>query len=361
MAAGIRANRWAEIDGATTTQFVDGALDGDGRRISVEVLIHSDVILRYKHEVHSPSSPVRQSDSEAWRLVQAAAHAARGAIRLEHGVRYAFDGKMLEPAADAGAALAWNGGWQSLLPPTDERSTCLDLYLPLAGAGKCVIGQLGQSIDGSIATTGGQSHYITGETSILHLHRLRSLSDCVVVGAGTVAADNPRLTTRLVSGPNPTRVVIDPRLRLPLTHHVFSDGLAPTLRVRAAGIPVPATRSSQRVQDIELPAAAGRLDLTALLAELQSRGHRSILVEGGGVTVSAFLAAGLLDRMHIVVAPFIMGEGRPGLRVPSPSQLQDCLRPPPRLYLLGNDVLFDCDMRGSNASTQEFTAIRRLV
>jgi riboflavin biosynthesis pyrimidine reductase len=110
-----------------------------------------------------------------------------------------------------------------------------------------------------------------------------------------------------------------------------------------------------------LPAAAGKLDLTALLAELQSRGHRSILVEGGGVTVSAFLAAGLLDRMHIVVAPFILGEGRPGLRTPAPAQLQDCLRPPPRIYLLGNDILFDCDMRSSGTSKKEFSAIRRLV
>lgn len=313
--------------------------------------------------MHSPSSPVRQSDSEAWQLVQAAALAARGSIGLEHGGRYACEGKTLElvQATDASAVLAWNGSWQSLLPATDERSACLDLYLPLAGAGKCVIGQLGQSIDGSIATASGQSHYVTGAASILHLHRLRSLNDCVIVGAGTVAADNPRLTTRLVSGANPTRVVIDPQLRLPLTHHVFSDGQAPTLRVRARGIPVTAARSSQQVQDIELPAAAGKLDLTALLAELQSRGHRSILVEGGGVTVSSFLAAGLLDRMHVVVAPFIMGEGRPGLRMPSPARLEDCLRPPPRIYLLGNDVLFDCDMRSSGPSTQELSAIRRLV
>jgi riboflavin-specific deaminase-like protein len=282
---------------------------------------------------------------------------------LEHGGRYACEGKALGPvkATDANAVLAWKGSWQSLLPAADERSACLDLYLPLAGAGKCVIGQLGQSIDGSIATASGQSHYVTGEASILHLHRLRSLSDCVIVGAGTVAADNPRLTTRLVSGANPTRVVIDPQLRLPLTHHVFSDGQAPTLRIRARGIPVTAARSSPHVQDIELPATAGKLDLTALLAELQSRGHRSILVEGGGVTVSAFLAAGLLDRMHVVVAPFIMGAGRPGLRTPSPARLQDCLRLHPRIYLLGNDVLFDCDMRSSGPSTQELSAIRRLV
>lgn len=282
---------------------------------------------------------------------------------MEHGGRYAWEGKTLGPvqATDARAVLAWNGSWQSLLPATDERSACLDLYLPLAGAGKCVIGQLGQSIDGSIATASGQSHYVSGAASILHLHRLRSLNDCVIVGAGTVAADNPRLTTRLVSGANPTRVVIDPQLRLPLTHHVFSDGQAPTLRVRARGIPVTAARSSPHVQDIELPAAAGKLDLTALLAELQARGHRSMLVEGGGVTVSSFLAAGLLDRMHVVVAPFILGEGRPGLRMPSPARLEDCLRPPPRIYLLGNDVLFDCDMRSSGPSMQELSAIRRLV
>lgn len=309
------------------------------------------------------------SADDAWQLVCAAARTARRISSLESESHYAFDGKTLNPVAanDRSAVLAWNHGWRSLLAAPDQRQVCLDLYLPLSGthmgthgAAPLVIGQLGQSIDGYIATASGQSHYVTGEASILHLHRLRALSDCVIVGAGTVAADDPRLTTRLVSGNNPVRVVLDPQLRLSVTHQVFSDGQAPTLRVRAQGVPLPASHRCDIVEDIELPAPAGKLDLLALLTELQSRGHRSVLVEGGGVTVSAFFAAGLLDRLHIAVAPFIMGEGRPGLRVPGPAQLQNCLRPPPRIYALGSDVLFDCDLRTGSTASQESTVIRRL-
>lgn len=307
------------------------------------------------------------SDNEAWRLVRAAASAVRnGEVKLESESHYALDGETLKPVAvgDRSAVLAWDGGWRSVLPATDERQVFLDLYLPLASThatAPLVVGQLGQSIDGYIATASGQSHYVTGEASIVHLHRLRALSDCVIVGAGTVEADDPRLTTRLVSGSSPVRVVLDPQLRLPITRHVFSDAQAPTLRVRAQGVPLPAARVSATVEDIELPAPAGKLDLIALLAQLQSRGHRLILVEGGGVTVSAFLTAGLLDRMHIAVAPFIMGEGRPGLRVPSPARLQDCRRPAPRVYALGGDVLFDCDLRTGSTTGQESIVIRRLL
>ncbi len=310
------------------------------------------------------------SDGDAWTLVRAAAAAARGnEAQPANGGHYVLDGNRLIPlaAGDGTGLLAWHGHWRSLLPPQDARQACLELYLPLAGRQEAplVIGQLGQSIDGFIATASGHSHYVTGEASILHLHRLRALSDCVIVGAGTVAADDPRLTTRLVSGENPLRVVLDPQLRLPLARQVFQDAQAPTLRVRARGVPLPATHVRAGVEDLELPAAAGRLDLASLLAELHARGHRSILVEGGGVTLSGFLAAGLLDRLHLAVAPFIMGEGRPGLRVPGVARLQDCLRPAPRIYALGEDVLFDCDLRRSAPkSTMESTAssvIRRLL
>lgn len=313
-------------------------------------------------------APMAHSDSLAWQLVRAAAATARGTgVRLEEGCHYALVGESLLPVAagDASGVLAWNHGWQSLAVLAEEPQACLDLYLPLAGAhqaGPLVMGQLGQSIDGFIATASGHSHYVTGPAGILHLHRLRALSDCVIVGAGTVAADDPRLTTRLASGGNPLRVVLDPQLRLPATHRVFSDAEAPTLRVRAQGVPLRASLACASVEDIELPAPAGRLDLRALLAQLQARGNHLVLVEGGGVTLSAFLAAGLLDRMHIVVAPFIMGEGRPGLRIASPARLQDCLRPPPRIFALGGDVLFDCDLRaGTTAGNEPPPVMRRLV
>jgi diaminohydroxyphosphoribosylaminopyrimidine deaminase/5-amino-6-(5-phosphoribosylamino)uracil reductase len=290
------------------------------------------------------------TDNDTWQLVLAARAAVRDGMKLDYASRFAFDGKTLRSvaAADASVVLEWANGWRSFLPGRDERQSHLDLYLPLAGTHErapLILGQLGQSIDGFIATASGHSHYVTGESSIVHLHRLRALSDCVIVGAGTVAADDPQLTTRLVSGENCVRVVLDPQLRLPVSRRVFSDEQAPTLRVRALGVPLLSKHRAAAVEDIEIPAQAGKLDLFALVEELRSRGHHAILVEGGGATVSAFHAASLLDRIHIAVAPFIMGEGRPGLRVPGKDRLEDCLRPASRVYMLGSDVLFDCDLR----------------
>lgn len=289
-------------------------------------------------------------EDSAWGLIRAAAARARSSTP-EMGERFAFDGVALRStsASDRNAVLAWENGWRTLTS-AGEAERWLDLYLPLAGAhaGRPqVIGQLGQSLDGFIATACGHSHYVTGEPSLLHLHRLRALCDAVVVGAGTVAADDPQLTTRRVSGENPLRVVLDPQLRLSGTVRIFSDGQAPTLRVRASGVPLPDGLRAPGVEDMEVPTAAGRLELPVLLKKLNARGLNAILVEGGGVTVSAFLGAGLLDRLHVAVAPFFIGEGRPGVRLPPVSRLDECHRPLTRTYNLGEDVLFDCDLRAA--------------
>lgn len=109
-----------------------------------------------------------------------------------------------------------------------------ELLRPLADRARFVIGQLGQSLDGRIATESGHSHYINGREDIQRLHHLRALVDAVVVGAGTVAADDPRLTVRHAEGTNPVRVVLDPRGGLDPGRAVFTDGAAPTLWVKAA-------------------------------------------------------------------------------------------------------------------------------
>ena len=88
------------------------------------------------------------------------------------------------------------------------------------------VGQIGQSLDGRIATPAGHSHYVNGDDGLAHLHRLRALVDAVVVGIGTVIADDPQLTVRRVSGPHPARVVIDPSGKLPRNARVLAnDGM----------------------------------------------------------------------------------------------------------------------------------------
>ncbi|MCE2542932.1 MAG: dihydrofolate reductase family protein, partial [Acidobacteria bacterium] len=128
-----------------------------------------------------------------------------------------------------------SGAWEAACETSPSARDLLDLLLPLQLRADLVIGQAGQSLDGRIATAGGDSHYVTGPADIRRLHRLRALVDAVVVGAGTVAADDPRLTVREVEGRNPVRVVLDPNGRMGTDRRLLGDGAAPTLGVRRAG------------------------------------------------------------------------------------------------------------------------------
>ena len=238
----------------------------------------------------------------------------------------------------------------------------LDLYAPLCLAGArrpLTIAHLGQSLDGHIATGSGDSYYVTGPDNVRHLHRLRALCDAVIVGAGTVARDDPQLTVRQVEGANPVRVVLDPRGRLQAEHRVFSDGLASTLVVHVAGVDVAAPGNAEV---IVVPQRDGRLELRALLAALHERGLTTVFVEGGGATVSSFLEAGLLDRLHIAIAPLVTGSGRPGLTLPARDRIADCLRPAHRVFTMGGDVLFDCDLRAVGlASLEPGESLERVI
>jgi riboflavin-specific deaminase-like protein len=256
-------------------------------------------------------------------------------------------------------------GWCPAVGTDDPRRDLLDLYLPISSAGAShpiIVGHLGQSLDGFIATPSGDACFVTGPQNILHLHRLRALCDAVIVGARTVENDNPRLTTRLVSGDNPLRVVLDPRRRLADSHHVFSDSSANTVRVtgRVAGSASRGNSDGGRdantvggSRELVVGYEDGRLDLHDLVRQLRARGCARIFVEGGGVTVSAFLEAGLLDRLHIAVAPLLIGEGRPAIRMAPRRLLKDCMKVRPRIYRTGEDVLFDCDLRANAASVSQ--------
>ena len=215
--------------------------------------------------------------------------------------------------AEPGAVLHWNpaSGWHSALQTGDPHADLLELYLPISSATASrpiTIGHLGQSLDGFIATRSGDALSVTGPENILHLHRLRALCDAVVVGAGTVAADNPRLTTRLVSGRNPMRVILDPGCRLPAAHTVFRDGAATTLRVCAAGTAAAQAARARGRTRWRWRRRAAHWTCTSCCGSC-ARGCSRVFVEGGGVTVSSFLQAGLLDRLHIAIAPLLIGEG----------------------------------------------------
>lgn len=220
----------------------------------------------------------------------------------------------------------------------------LDLFLPLCVRADLVIAQAGQSLDGRIATTTGHSHYVTGHGDIERLHRLRALVDAVVVGAGTVVADDPRLTVREAEGENPVRVVLDPRGRIPAGAKVLRDGAAPTLVLGTEPRPLPAD-APPGVEALALsPDGDAGFEPARILELLRARGLRRVLVEGGGVTVSRFLQAGVLHRLHVTVAPLIIGSGRPAFTLDPVATLDQAIRPRCRHFLLGDDLLFDLDL-----------------
>jgi len=209
---------------------------------------------------------------------------------------------------------------------------------PEADDGCFVLGRIAQSLDGRIALPDGRSRWISGPEDIVHTHRLRALADAVVVGCGTVRADDPQLTTRLVAGRSPVRVVLDPRRALGDGYRVFGDGGATLLAcARAAG--GPARHGGAEV--LALPCDSDGLDLRALLAALRARGLRRLFVEGGGVTVSRFLAAGAFDRLHVTIAPLLLGCGVPAFTLPPAPCLSEALRFAWRAHRVGDDLLLD--------------------
>lgn len=205
-----------------------------------------------------------------------------------------------------------------------------------------VIAQIGQSLDGRIATVSGESRYINGKSALDHLHRLRAEVDAVLVGAGTVEADDPQLTVRRCVGRSPARVVIDPRGRLPLAGKWLIDDGVRRLVVSGVERPMP-----PGVEQIVLPTEDGRIAPQAIVAALAARGLPHLLVEGGARTIAGFLEARVIDRLHVLVSPLIIGSGRSGFDLPAVPELARALRPATTVYVLGGgDVLFDCDLAG---------------
>jgi riboflavin-specific deaminase-like protein len=244
-------------------------------------------------------------------------------------------------------ALTGEDEWSELLagrvPAVGELAA---RYGPLVAAGpRLVLAQLGQSLDGFIASRTGDACFVTGTADRAHLHRLRAMVDAVVVGVSTVAADDCRLTVRAVPGPSPVRVVLDPRARAPRDAHVLGVGDAPTLWVVADDIAAP-TAPAAHVEVLRLPRTCADRGFAParVLATLAARGLGRVLVEGGGLTVSGFLQADVLDRLLVTTAPLLVGDGVPGLRFQGRDRLAEALRAPSRHFLLGDDVCVELDL-----------------
>lgn len=228
-----------------------------------------------------------------------------------------------------------------------EAAGCDDPYSIIADAPQgrpFVVAQLGQSLDGRIATPTGESRWINQDAALDHVHRLRAIVDAVVVGVGTVVADDPMLNVRRVPGRHPARVVIDPSGRSPLSARCLAGGDGVRRVVVTA---TDATFDCDGIDVVRIPRGDdGRLPPDRIVAALFALGFGRLLIEGGASTVSQFMDASAIDRLHVLVAPVILGSGKTGLGLAPIGRLADARRPRTRVYVLADgDVLFDCDMR----------------
>jgi len=180
--------------------------------------------------------------------------------------------------------------------------------------------KLATSLDGRIATRRGESQWITGLPARERVHALRSAHDAIMVGGGTVLADNPELTCRLpgLRDRSPVRIVIDQQLRIPPTMRLIAGAREVTTWVLTSALAPPERRQelcNSGVTVINIDSAPdGHIDLGAALAALGDRGITRLLIEGGGRLAAALLGARLVDRLVWVHAPMLIGnDGIPGV------------------------------------------------
>ena len=198
-----------------------------------------------------------------------------------------------------------------------------------------------QSLDGSIAARRGATTPISGPDALRLTHQLRAHHDAILVGIGTVLADDPQLTVRLVAGPNPQPVIVDSRLRLPLTARLLGDGRAWIATTDAADRQRQAALEAAGARVVRLPADdTGRVSLPALLAYLHRQRVHSLMIEGGARVISRVLAERLADRLVLTIAPLLLG-GLNAVGGGAPS-LNGHLWPAllrPRYQVVGRDVV----------------------
>jgi 3,4-dihydroxy 2-butanone 4-phosphate synthase/GTP cyclohydrolase II len=209
-----------------------------------------------------------------------------------------------------------------------------------------VIVKYAQTLDGRIATSSGDSKWISGEPERRVAHALRAACDAVLVGVGTACTDDPQLTVRMVDGASPIRVVLDSGLRTPMDAKVFDDQ-APTVVVGRLGA------DPDRISELvgrgvlvrTVPAAAGGVDIRAALSELDRMGIRALLVEGGSHVITSLLRERVVDRLIVSVSPRLVGSGVSAVGDLDTNLVRDGIAlSHQEVFHAGEDVLFAADL-----------------
>ena len=207
------------------------------------------------------------------------------------------------------------------------------------------------TLDGKTATPDGDSRWITSAASRRLVHTLRSQADAVMTGSGTLLADDPQLTVRMVRGRSPLRIVVDSSLQTPVDSALMSEAASIPVIIAAAGShPAKAARLAARGAEVLLCGGAnGQVDLAALLKILGSRGIQSILLEGGERLCGEMLRQGLIDRFLFFFAPKIVGGTGKGLFAGAGAALMSQALPLAirRVSRVGDDILVEAFPEGS--------------
>jgi len=171
--------------------------------------------------------------------------------------------------------------------------------------------KVAQTLDGKIATSTGQSQWLTGEPARALAHQYRAKTDAVMVGVGTVLQDDPSLTVRMgEKGRDPHRVIVDEALKIPLHAKVLRNTSTAHTFVATTSLASPERRAALEALGATvfvLETAQGRVDLTALMGKLVELGISSVMIEGGGGLIGSALRAGLVDKLAVFIAPVLMG------------------------------------------------------
>ena len=216
----------------------------------------------------------------------------------------------------------------------------ISLFLPIIfnnSKDPYLIAHLAQTMDGYIATKSGESKYISSKDNLTHIHMIRAISDVIIVGNKTVELDNPMLTTRMVKGPSPIRIIIDKDNKLSNKYNVFKNSDECGYKI------VKDTISTKSNNIFQLPLVKNKFeaqDICILLKKLQKK---IIFIEGGGATISDFYSKNKLNRLHICISPSILGKGRNSFILEKKDSLDEVIRHSIKYIKMGHDIL--CDIK----------------
>ena len=205
--------------------------------------------------------------------------------------------------------------------------------------GPFIIAHLAQTLDGFIATDSGESKYISSKENLTHIHMMRAISDVIIVGHKTVTLDNPELTTRLVKGPSPMRIIIDKNNKLSNKYKVFKNSDSNGYKVINDKI------QTNENNIFQLPLDKDQFNTKDICLLLKKLRKKIIFIEGGGATVSDFYNRNSLNRLHLCISPIILGQGRPSFITKMKKTLDEAKCHETKYFQMGQDIL--CDIKVS--------------